>query len=107
MREAGRESLHENEPILAHVSRAKDVQYVTREKLFKMLTKHGDNIFSLGEFIPDVSDERYREKVVEAQKHIINGDICQVVLARNFSAPITGLTETTPLAILARLLQIR
>jgi 2-amino-4-deoxychorismate synthase len=106
MREAGRESIGE-EAILAYVSSSKDVQYVTREKLFKMLTTHGDDNFSLGEFIPNVWDEQYREKVVEAQNHIKNGDICQVVLARNFSAPITGLTETTPLAILARLLQIR
>lgn len=46
MREAGREAIGD-EPILAYVSRARDIQYVTREKLFKMLTTHGDNNFSV------------------------------------------------------------
>ncbi len=106
MREAGREAIGD-EPILAVVSKTRDIQYVTRERLHTILTTHGDDTFSLGDFIPDIWDELYREKVIQAQEHIKNGDICQVVLARNFSAPITGLSETTPLAMLARLLQIR
>lgn len=106
MREAGREAIGD-EPILALISKTRDIQYVTRERLHTILATHGDNTFSLGDFIPDIWDELYREKVIQAQEHIRNGDICQVVLARNFSAPITGLSERTPLAILARLLQIR
>lgn len=53
MREAGRESIGD-EPILAYVSQTKDVQYVTREKLLNMLSTHGDDTFSLGDFIPDI-----------------------------------------------------
>jgi 2-amino-4-deoxychorismate synthase len=106
MREAGREAIGD-EPILAFVSKTQDIQYVTKEKLLNMLSMHGDNNFSVWEFIPDVWDERLREKVAKAQDYIRNGDICQVVLARNYSAPIHGLTETTPLSALARLLQIR
>lgn len=106
MREAGREAIGD-EPILAVVSKTRDVQYVTRDRLKQILTTHGDGTFSLGDFIPDIWDELYHEKVIQAQEYIRNGDICQVVLARNFSAPITGFSERTPLAILARLLQIR
>lgn len=53
MREAGRESIGD-ESILAVVSKTQDIQYVTRDRLNTILTTHGDDTFSLGDFIPDI-----------------------------------------------------
>lgn len=53
MREAGRESIGD-EPIIAVVSKTRDIQYVTRDRLQQILTIHGDDTFSLEDFIPDI-----------------------------------------------------
>ncbi len=107
MREAGREAVG-NESIIAIVSDPKKIQYMTRDRLARTLSMHGDDRFTLGDFSPSMSDADYANRVREVQQHIADGDICQAVLARSFTAPIAGLDPTrTPLAILARLLQIR
>jgi len=105
MREAGREALW-HEPILVIVSDVKEIQYMTRAKLLETLNHHG-NYFEIGDFVPSVSDEVYKDNVRKVQRHIADGDICQTVLARSFTAHISGLdTMKTPLSMLARLLQI-
>ncbi|MCB9807193.1 chorismate-binding protein [Candidatus Peribacteria bacterium] len=84
------------------------IQYITREKLARLLQQHGDDHFSLGESIPTMSDHIYAEKVRTIQNHIRDGDVCQTVLARHFVSPVTGMNpEKTSLAMLHRLLMIR
>lgn len=107
MREAGREAIGD-EPILAIVSDTKKIQYMTRERLQSILLQQGNNDFHIGASTASMTDEDYVAQVYEAQEHIRNGDICQVVLARNFTSPITGMDpDKTPLGLLGRLLQIR
>ncbi len=87
MHEAGREAIG-NEPILAIVSEAKKIQYLTREKLRRLLSDHGNNDFHIGTATPSMTDETYMEKVSAVQQHVRDGNICQAVLARHFTAPV-------------------
>ena len=62
MQEAGRTAIG-NEPILAIISDTKNIQYMTKEALQKVLKMHGDDTFTLGQPVPNISDELYVEKV--------------------------------------------
>lgn len=66
MREAGREALGD-EPILAIVSNAEEVQYVSREKLLDIIKQQNHPDFTIGEATPSMTDETYMAKVGEIQ----------------------------------------
>lgn len=91
MREAGRETLG-NEPILASfllIYATSSTTLVTNSHVYSNKYQTTDN-FSLGEPIPNISDDIYAEKVRGIQDHIRSGDICQAVLARHFVSPIVA-----------------
>lgn len=38
----------------------------------------------------DIADDEFKQRVMKAKQHIVDGDIFQVVLSRSFSVPYTG-----------------